>query len=105
MKNFLLGISAIALLTTGTLLYADAKVMLVEKPVILQKEGQVYVVPEGSANTSYYTYTTDSGELQYCAVTVPTELVNVNGTMIEIKMNGATKQVKCYPSTYFELSN
>lgn len=104
MKKFLLGVSALTLLSLSAALYADAKVMIMEKPVILQKDGQMYVVPEGTnATTTYYTYTTDSGELQYCAVTAPTELVNVNGTMIEVKMNGATKQVTCYPATYFEL--
>jgi hypothetical protein len=104
MKKLLLSVSAITLLSIGSLLYADAKVILMEKPVILKKEGQMYVVPEGSTTTSYYTYTTDAGELQYCAVTAPTELMSVNGTLMEVKMDGATKQVKCYPATYFELN-
>ncbi len=106
MKNFLRSISALTLVSIGTALYADAKVMIMEKPVILQKDGQTYIVPEGtSSTTTYYTYTTDSGELQYCAVSTPTQLMSINGTVLEVKMNGASKQVKCYPATYFELSN
>lgn len=103
MKTTLLKMLTISsLLILGTGLYAETKIIIKEKPVEIIREGQTYTVTGGFGNTSYFTYMGDTGTM-YCTSTVPSELVSVNGSLVELNSSGMTKKVYCYPSSYFTI--
>lgn len=101
MKKLTLGIVLTILMVYGyNAVFAQAKVIVKERPVTVMKEGDVYVVPDTAVSARYYTYI-DSGTNYICTETTPTELVDVQGSTVYFQISGNKKQVYCYPDTYF----
>lgn len=94
-------LTTVLLFITAAAALAATKVTIHEKPVTLIQEGEVFVVPEQTA-TRYYYHTVNNNRY-ICAVEEPMELVGTDAMMVDVKIAGEPKTVRCYPETNFNL--
>lgn len=100
MKKLLISLLAVSALGFGfNAIAQNSKVMLKEKPAKMMKQGDMWMVPEGTT-TSYFMYT-DNGMDYVCSATEPTELVGMNAKTVTVKMTSGPTTVKCYSSSNF----
>jgi hypothetical protein len=101
MKKLVTSLVVCATLGFSFAAIAQGKIIIKQTPVLLEKQGEVYVAPSGTT-TQYYSYT-DSGA-QYTCTTVPVDISEVSALPLAVTVNGTTTSVNCYPSTYFVVS-
>lgn len=79
---------------------SQTKIIIKETPVMLEKQGEVYVVPSGSA-VQYYNYVDTSSNTQYICTSLPVDITEVGSLPLSVSLNGTMTMVKCYPTSYF----
>lgn len=99
MKRSLIAIIAIGLLGSSAYVLAQSQVVLKTKPVSLQRQGDIWIVPEGTTS-DYYSYS-DNGTEYVCTRSEPKELVGVKGSNVKVRMGTSSSDVVCYKSSYF----
>lgn len=100
MKKLVLSVVAGSTLLMG-ISSAVAQIVVKEEPVVITKQGDYYVVPEGTLpTTEYYTYT-DTNTNYVCSYTEPAELTSVQSLPLAVQIGTNTSNVYCYPNTYF----
>lgn len=97
MKKLLIGFLSIVTVAFAFSAFAQAVVTLKSKPVMVEKQGDVYVAPSSS---DYYTYT-DNGTDYVCTAKPVSEITGVTPTSVSVRVTGTTSKVTCYPSSYF----
>ena len=98
MKKLMVSLAVCSLLGVSLNAMAQSKIIIKQSPVMIQKQGEVYVVPAGTT-TQYFSYV-DSGA-QYTCTTLPVDITEVGALPITVSVNGTVQTVNCYPSNYF----
>lgn len=82
---------------------AADKIIIKGEPIILEKKGEVYVVPETYTLGTEYNYVTVDTEKQVCYLDKKPDLVSLNVKSISVEINGQAQIWNCYPvdPTYF----
>ncbi|WP_165831643.1 hypothetical protein [Legionella qingyii] len=80
------------------------KIVITGTPIILEKQGDVYYVPNDYKSTTSYYYVSLNGARQVCYIDKQPELSALNTTTLEVNYNGSTLTWVCYPfdTNYFE---
>ncbi|KTD01836.1 hypothetical protein OQJ19_12685 [Fluoribacter gormanii] len=101
MKKLLLIIFSLTMLDAVS--YAN-KIVITGTPIILEKQGDVYFVPNDYKSTTSYYYVSLNGARQVCYIDKQPELSALNTTTLEVNYNGSTLTWVCYPldTNYFE---
>lgn len=106
--NMIIGLSLA--LTFPMASYAVAsKIVITGQPVIVQKNGDVYTLPNDYKATGTYNYVTLDGTQTVCYTTPPDELTTITpapkATKISVNVSGSNVEWSCYQfdNTYFEV--
>ncbi len=98
----LLGI-IFSLIMLNAVSYAS-KIVITGQPIILEKQGDVYYVPNDYKSTTTYYYVNLNGTRQVCYIDKQPELSALNASTLEVNYNGSELTWVCYPLdlNYFE---
>ncbi len=101
MKKLLVVICSLTMLNAVS--YAE-KIIITGQPIILEKQGDIYFVPNDYATTTSYYYVSVNGERQVCYIDKQPELSALNTSTLEVNYNGSLLSWVCYPldPNYFE---
>lgn len=101
MKKLLLLI--FSLMMFNTVSYAT-KIVITGEPIVLQKQGDVYYVPNDYKSTTSYYYVNLDGTRQVCYLDKQPELSALNTSTLQVNYNGSALSWVCYPldTNYFE---
>jgi hypothetical protein len=104
MKRFpLLIISFFALFNFNTVALAN-KIAITETPVVLEKQGDNYALPNSYKMSTLYYYVIADGSRQVCYLDKQPELSALNIRKISVKIKNSLIDLICYPfdPNYFE---
>ncbi|QMT60876.1 hypothetical protein [Legionella sp. PC997] len=81
-----------------------SKIVITGTPIFLEKQGDVYYVPNDYKSTKSYYYVNLNGARQVCYMDKQPELSALNHTTLEVNYIGSTLSWICYPldTNYFE---
>jgi len=99
MKKVLLSLTTLALLGTSAAGLA-AQIVIKETPIVIKREGEVYMVPAGTSGNYYYYTTEDKTEYVCSSVTAP-DLADVKFLPLNVSVGTEVREVRCYPSSSF----
>ncbi|KTC91768.1 hypothetical protein [Legionella cincinnatiensis] len=101
MKKILFAISFFMTLSTAS--YAN-KIVIIGNPVILEKQGNFYYLPNRYTITTSYYYVILDGVRQVCYIDKQPALSALNTKHIDVNYKGSTMTWICYPydNNYFE---
>ncbi|KTC90513.1 hypothetical protein OQJ18_01315 [Fluoribacter dumoffii] len=101
MNKLLLAFFSLILFSASS--YAD-KIVITGQPVILEKQGDVYYVPNDYKTTASYYYVTVEGAQRVCYIEKQPQLTALDTSTLEVNYNGSTLTWVCYPfdTNYFQ---
>lgn len=96
---------SLALMAASFQTFAD-KIVITGQPVILEQQGEVYVLPKDYTTTESYYYVSMNGTKSVCYLEKQPTLSSLNASMINVNVNGQQVQWNCYPvdETYFQVT-
>ncbi|HCA88758.1 MAG: hypothetical protein CMF38_01035 [Legionellaceae bacterium] len=92
-------------LSLSSVAMAD-KIMVKGEPVMLDKQGDVYMVPAGYQSTTDYHFVSLDGQKRVCFGDKRAELSNVDEMTVQVSMDGKVMPWHCYAfdDSVFEMS-
>jgi hypothetical protein len=102
MKNILK--TATLLLTVCSIsAFAAEKIVITGAPIVLQKQGDLYLVPENYKATQNYTYVDIEGTKRACFLDKKPDLTNIDVVSINVQIGSEKATWNCYATdpTYF----
>ncbi|KTD40586.1 hypothetical protein [Legionella parisiensis] len=101
MKKIVLIICSLTLFNAVS--YAE-KIIITGKPIILEKRGDIYYVPNDYESRKSYYYVIVNGVRQVCYMDKQPELSALNVSTLEVNYIGSSLTWVCYPldPNYFE---
>ncbi|HRE32222.1 MAG TPA: hypothetical protein PLD88_09645 [Candidatus Berkiella sp.] len=104
MKNMIIKMAAIGLVAFSASAFAE-KLIITGEPVILEKQGDLYVVPETYKVADNFQYVVIDGIKQACFLEKQADFSSLNVVTINVKLGDQQATWNCYPldTTYFEI--
>ncbi|RUR09690.1 hypothetical protein [Legionella septentrionalis] len=105
MKTIVIKISFLLLALFSFSSHAE-KVVITGEPVVLEKRGDVYVVPSAYTAATPYHYVTLDGTNRVCYAEAQPNLASLNMSTVTVDVNGTPQTWTCYDydTTYFEVT-
>lgn len=108
MKNIILKSAAVLLAVFSASSFAADKIIITGKPLLLQKQGDVYMVPQEAKLSQTYQYANIDGKERACFLDKRPDFVNLDVVTINVKLSDNTNASwNCYSidPTYFVIQN
>ncbi|MCS5711558.1 hypothetical protein [Candidatus Berkiella aquae] len=104
MKNMIIKTAVIGLIAFSASAFAE-KLIITGEPVILEKQGDLYVVPETYKVADNYQFAVIDGTKRACFLEKKADFASLNVVTINVKVGGQQATWNCYPldTTYFEV--
>lgn len=102
MKNIILKPLALCFMVFSASAFAD-KVVINGEPLVLEKRGEIYVVPDTYKVTKDYQYVVIDGTKRACYLDKRPDFVNLDVVSINVQVGGEKGTWNCYSldPTYF----
>ncbi len=96
MKNLIIKTAAICLTIFSASSFAFDKITITGQPVTLEKQGDIYVVPDNYKLTQNYQYVLVDGKERACFLDKRPDFVNLDVVSINVKLGGENATWNCY---------
>lgn len=102
MRNLIMSVAAAGLAMVSVSAFAE-KYTITGQPIILQKDGEIYVVPQQAKLTRDFQYVNIDGKARACFLDKRADFVNLDVVTINVKVGADTAAWNCYSldPTYF----
>lgn len=107
MKNIIIKIATVALALFSASAFAE-KIIISGKPIILQKQGDLYTVPQDTKLSQTYQYVNIDGKDRACFLDKRPDFTNLDVVTINVKLGDNSNAAwNCYSldPTYFIIQN
>ncbi len=96
MKNMIIKTAAICLAVFSASTFAAEKITITGMPIALEKNGDIYVVPETYKVTPNYQYVLVDGKERACFLDKRPDFVNLDVVSINVKLGSEKATWNCY---------
>lgn len=102
MKKFIISATVAGLALCSASAFAE-KLVITGQPIILKKDGEIYVVPQQTQLTRDFQYVNIDGKERACFLDKRPDFVNLDVVTINVKVGADTAAWNCYSldPTYF----
>ncbi len=108
MKNVILKTATVLLAVFSASSFAADKIIITGKPILLEKQGDVYMVPQDTQLSQTYQYVNIDGKDRACFLDKRPDFVNLDVVTINVKLgDNSNASWNCYSldPTFFVIQN
>jgi len=104
MKNLIIKTATLCLVAFSASVFAE-KVIITGQPVMLERQGDMYVTPQSYRVSPDYQYVVIDGKERACFLEKKPDLVNLDAILINVRVGGQKATWNCYSTdpTYFTI--
>ena len=104
MKNIIVKTATLCLALFSTSAFAE-KIIITGQPIVIEKQGDFYVVPENYKATKDYHYFTIEGKDRVCFLDKRPDFASLEVISINVQIGPQKATWNCYPTdpTYFAI--
>ena len=103
MKNFIVKSSTLLLAVFSISAFAVEKIVITGEPITLQKQGDIYIVPDNYKSTQNVQYVVVEGTKRACFLEKKPDFTSLDVLSINVQIGTEKATWNCYPTdpTYF----
>jgi len=108
MKKNILKTAAVLLAVCSASAFAADKIVITGKPILLEKNGDIYMVPQNAQLSKTHQYVNVDGKERACFLDKRPDFVNLDVVTINVKLGDSTNASwNCYAldPTFFMIQN